>query len=36
MSFMNPYDGHTLQSAIEQAEKLLERKSIKTATVDRG
>jgi IS5 family transposase len=36
MSFRNPYDGHTLQSAIEQAEKLLERKSIKTATVDRG
>ena len=36
MSFRNPYDGHTLQPAIDQAEKLLERNSIKTATVDRG
>ena len=36
MSFRNPYDGHTLQPAIDQAEKLLEKKSIKTATVDRG
>lgn len=36
MSFRNPYDGHTLEPAIDQAEKLLEKKSIKTATVDRG
>ncbi len=36
MSFRNPYDGHTLQPAIDQAEKLLGKKSIKTATVDRG
>ena len=36
MSFRNPYGGHTLQPAIYQAEKLLEEKSIKTATVDRG
>jgi len=35
-SFRNEYDGHTLQDAIDQAEKLLEKKSIKTATVDRG
>ncbi len=36
MSFRNPYDGHTLKPAIEQAEKLLGESSIKTATVDRG
>lgn len=36
MSFRNPYDGHTLKSAIEQAEKLIGKSSIKTATVDRG
>jgi len=36
MSFRNLYDGHTLQPAIEQAEKLLGKSSIKTATVDRG
>jgi IS5 family transposase len=36
ISFRNPYDGHTLQPAIDQAEKLLEKKSIKTAKVDRG
>ena len=36
MSFRNPYDGHTLKPAIDQAEKLLEKKSIKTATADRG
>ena len=36
MSFRNQYDGHTLQPAIDQAEKLLEKKSIKTARVDRG
>ena len=36
MSFRNPYDGHTLKPAIEQAEKLLGKSSIKTATVDRG
>lgn len=36
MSFRNPYDGHTLEPAIEQAERLLGKKSIKTATVDRG
>ena len=36
MSFRNPYDGHTLQPAIDQAEMLLETASIKTATVDRG
>ena len=36
MSFRNQYDGHTLQPAVDQAEKLLEKKSIKTATVDRG
>ncbi len=36
MSFRNPYDGHTLQPAIDQAEELLETASIKTATVDRG
>jgi IS5 family transposase len=36
MSFRNPYDGHTLQPTIDQSERLLEQKSIKTATVDRG
>jgi IS5 family transposase len=36
MSFRNPYDGHTLQPAIDQAEILLGKASIKTATVDRG
>jgi IS5 family transposase len=36
MSFRNPYDGHTLKPAIDQAEKLLGKNSIKTATVDRG
>lgn len=36
MSFRNPFDGHTLQPKIDQAEKLLEKKSKKTATVDRG
>ncbi len=35
-SFRNEYDGHTLEPALEQAENLLERSSIKTATVDRG
>lgn len=35
MSFRNPYDGHTLQSTIDQAKRLLEKKSIKTATIDR-
>jgi len=35
-SFRNEYDGHTLQAALDQAEKLLEKDSIKTATVDRG
>ena len=35
-SFRNPYDGHTLKPAIDQAEKLLGKRSIKTATVDRG
>jgi IS5 family transposase len=36
LSFRNPYDGHTLKPALEQAEKLLGKNSIKTATVDRG
>jgi hypothetical protein len=36
MSFRNPYDVYTLKPAIDQAEKLLETASIKTATVDRG
>ncbi len=36
MSFSNPYDGHTLKSALEQAEKLLGRSSIRTVTADRG
>ncbi len=36
MGFRNPYDGHTLQPALEQSERLLEQKSIKTATTDRG
>lgn len=35
-SFRNEYDGHTLQGALDQSEKLLGVKSIKTATVDRG
>ncbi|MDZ4123319.1 MAG: IS5 family transposase, partial [Hydrogenophaga sp.] len=36
LSFRNPYDGHTLKPALEQAEKMLGRNSIKTATADRG
>lgn len=36
MSFRNPYEGHTLQPAIDQAERLLGKNSIKTITVDRA
>lgn len=37
MSFRNDYDGHTLEPAIEQAERMLDNKSnIKTAIADRG
>jgi len=35
-SFRNEYDGHTLQESIDQSERLLPTKSIKTAFVDRG
>ena len=37
MSFRNEYDGHTLEPALEQAERLLgNKKSIKMAIADRG
>ncbi|HMN17349.1 MAG TPA: transposase [Ignavibacteriaceae bacterium] len=36
MNFRNPYHVHILQSVIDHAKRLLEKASIKTATVDRG
>jgi len=37
MSFRNEYDGHTLEPALEQAERLLgNKKSIKMVIADRG
>jgi len=35
-SYRNEYDGHTLESSLAQARKLLGTESIKTATVDSG
>ncbi len=36
MGFRNPYDGHTIKPALEQAERLLGKRTIKTLIGDRG
>jgi transposase, IS5 family len=36
MGFRNPYDGHTLEPALEQTERLLGKRTIKTLIGDRG
>lgn len=36
MGFRNPYDGHTIEPALEQAERLLGKRTIKTLIGDRG
>ena len=36
MGFRNPYDGHTVEPALEQAERLLGKRTIKTLIGDRG
>ena len=36
LSFRNPYDGHTLESALEQTDRLLEKNNLETITTDRG
>ena len=36
MGFRNPYDGHTIEAALEQAERLLGKRTIKTLIGDRG
>jgi transposase, IS5 family len=36
LGFRNPYDGHTVEPALEQAERLLDKRTIKTLIGDRG
>ncbi|OJU49083.1 MAG: IS5 family transposase [Bacteroidales bacterium 45-6] len=36
LGFRNPYDGHTVESALEQAERLIGKATIKTLIGDRG
>lgn len=36
LGFRNPYDGHTIEPALEQAERLLDKRTIKTLIGDRG
>jgi len=36
MGFRNPYDGHTVEPALEQTERLLGKRTIKTLIGDRG
>jgi IS5 family transposase len=36
MGFRNPYDGHTVEPALEQSERLLGKRTIKTLIGDRG
>lgn len=36
MGFRNPYDGHTIEPALEQTERLLGKRTIKTLIGDRG
>ena len=36
MGFRNPYDGHTIEPALEQSERLLGKRTIKTLIGDRG
>jgi len=36
LGFRNPYDGHTIESSLEQTERLLGRRTIKTLIGDRG
>jgi len=36
MGFRNPYDGHTVESALEQTERLLGKRTLKTLIGDRG
>jgi len=36
IGFRNPYDGHTIEPALEQAERLLGKRTIKTLIGDRG
>ena len=36
LGFRNPYDGHTIESSLEQTERLLGKRTIKTLIGDRG
>jgi len=36
MGFRNPYDGHTIETALEQTERLLGKRTIKTLIGERG
>ena len=36
LGFRNPYDGHTIESSLEQTERLLGKRAIKTLIGDRG
>lgn len=36
MGFRNPYDGYTIEPALDQAERLLGKRTIKTLIGDRG